>query len=559
MTAMMHFRKWSGWCGLLLCVVALNLLVWTQHFFSALVLLPLAAAVLCGLCWLALLLFALVERHSLEERTVGGLNAVFSSVIFLGICIVLYLFLGAWNASWDLTEEGRRDLSDQTVRVLQAMNMEVEVLCFFLQVEEELVAIAQDKTLRFIEQCRRYTPLLKVEVLDPTVDRARLEAMKITHASVQGTIVLRAGERQRVITLTGGSPRLEERDFTNALINVLRTSEPTVYFMTGHHERDIMDEDAQKGASTFGNLLRGESYKTERLAIKISDPEIPADADVIVINYPSADFHPVEIEALDTFVMNGGRLVLLIDPWRAPAGSGSAKEQLRPYFERRFGIHIGSDLVVTDQSNNIWQAELTVDNTPFEGVEEGFMSYRGAYNLLHPITRSFDQSMLLQAMRSVSAAPDAPEGVAAVELLRTPPDFWAESDTEKLLQTGQAKRDEGERKGPIPIAAAAVMSLDKTQNPHGRADARVVVVGDSDFASNANIIVPGHVNFLLNTFAWLTESEDLIAIRPTGRDSLPLLLTPLQQRAIAWVAIMFTIQVVLVAGSATYLLRRRHQ
>lgn len=556
---MIRFRKWFGWFALLTLAVALNLLVWKQHFFSAAVLLPLAAAVLSGLCWLVLLLVSMIERQILEERTVGGLNAVFSSTVFLGICIVSYLFLGAWHRSWDLTEEGRRDLSEQTIQVLQAMNTEVEVLCFFLQVEEELVAIAQDKTLRFIEQCRRYTPLLNVEVLDPTVDRARLEAMEITHASVQGTIVLRAGDRQRVITLSGGSPRLEERDFTNALINVLRKSEPKVYFMTGHHERDIMNEDPQKGASTLGNLLRGESYKTERLAIKISDPEIPVDADVIVINYPSMDFHPVEIEALDNFVMNGGRILLLIDPWRTPAGGENVSERLRPYLEMRFGIKIGSDLVVTDQSDNIWQAELTVDNAPFETVEEGFMAYRGAYSRNHPITQSFDQSMLLQAMRSVSVVPEPPEGVAAVELLRTPPGFWAESDTEKLLETGQAKRDEGERQGPVPVATAAVLPLNKPNTPRGRTDARIVVVGDSDFASNANIIVPGHVNFILNTFAWLTESEDLIAIRPTGRESLPLLLSPLQQRAIAWTAIMLTIQLVLVVGLAVYLSRRRHQ
>ncbi len=556
---MMRFRQWIGWCGLLALALALNLLVWTQQFFSPLVLAPLAAAAVSGLCWFVLLLLSMAGRQPLEERTVGGLNALFSSAVFLGICIVLYLFLGSWNVSWDLTEEGRRSLSDQTIQVLRSVNSEVEVLCFFLQVEEELVAIARDKTLRFIEQCRQYTPLLKVEVLDPTVDRARLEAMKITHASVQGTIVLRSGERQRVITLTGGSPRLEERDFTNALINVLRKSEPTVYFMTGHHERDIMDEDPQKGGSTLGNLLRGESYKVERLAIKISAPEIPMDADVIVINNPSMDFHPVEIQVLDDFVMRGGRMVLLIDPWRAPAGSEGVSERFRPYIESRFGIKIGSDIVITDQNSNIWQAEFSVDNSPFEALEEGFMAYRGAYNLKHPVTRAFDQSMLLQAMRSVSVSDTVPDGVAAVELLRTTPDFWAETDTEKLLGTGQAKWDSEERKGAIPVAAAAVLPVDKTQNPNGLADSRILVVGDSDFASNANIIVPGHVNFLLNTFAWLTESEDLIAMRPTGRESMPLLLTPLQQRTIAWTSIMLTIQAVLAAGLAVYISRRRHQ
>jgi len=101
--------------------------------------------------------------------------------------------------------------------------------------------------------------------------------------------------------------------------------------------------------------------------------------------------------------------------------------------------------------------------------------------------------------------------------------------------------------------------VDKAANPRGLTDARVVVVGDADFASNANIIVPGHLNFLMNTFAWLSESEDLIAMRPTGRESQPLILAPVQQRAIAWVSIMLTIQLVLVAGVCVYFVRRRHQ
>lgn len=549
-------KKLLGIAALLTLTVTLNLLVWTQDFFSFVVLAPLAATTLLGLGWIVMTLLTLAEHSALEDRTLGGLNAIFSSTVFLGVCVVLYLLAGAWNVSWDLTEEGRRDLSPQTVQVLQAMNTEVDATCFFLQSDEELVAIARDKTMRFLKQCQQYTPLLKVEQLDPTIDRARLEAMNITHASVQGTIVLRSGERQRVIILSGGSPRLEEREFTNALINVLRKTEPKVYFLTGHKERDIMDEDEQNGGSILGNLLRGESYLVERFAIKISDPIPPADADIVVINNPTMDLHPVEIEALNTFVQGGGRLVLFINPWRNPGGAVARGEQLRPYIEEKLGISIGNDIVITDQSKNIWQAELAVDNTPFEKEEEGFMNYRGAFNLQHPITRAFDQTMVLQAMRSVSVSDKKPDGVSVIELLRTTPDFWAETDTEKLLETGQAKWDDGERKGPIPLAAATVLPVDKEKSPKGYTDARIIVVGDADCVSNANIIIPGHVNFVLNTFAWLSESEDLIAMRPTGRETPPLILSEAQQRTIAWLAIMLTVQLTIAAGLGVYALRR---
>lgn len=559
MRAMKRIRNGLGWCGLIALAAALNLLVWTQQFFSPLVLVPLAAAAVLGLAWLVLLVLAMVEHRALEDRTAGGLGALFSGAVFLGICIVLYLFLVSWKASWDLTEEGRRSLAPQTVQVLQAMNTEVEVFCYFQLIDEELVAIARDKTLRFLEQCQQHTPLLKVELLDPSIDRAHLEAMKVTHVSVQGTIVLRSEERQRVITLTGGSPRLEERDFTNALINVLREAETKVYFMTGHQERGLMDEDPQKGGSILGNLLRGESYTTEPLAIKISAPEIPTDADIIVINNPLMDFHPVEVEVLDEFMTRGGRLLVLIEPWRATTTGQGVADRMFSFFSNRIGIKIGADLVCTDKTDTPLQLELTVDNAPFETVEEEEGKYRGAFSLKHPVTRGFDQSLLFQSVRSVSIAETAPEGVAAEELLRTTPDFWAESDIEKLLQTRQAKRDDGERTGPVPLAVAAVLPVDKAKNPKGRTDARAVIVGDADFAANGSIIVPGHLNFLLNTFAWLSESEDLIAMRPTGRESQPLILTPLQQRAIAWVSIMLTIQLVLAAGLAVYLLRKRHQ
>lgn len=554
-----QIRKITGVLAIAALVAALNLLIWKQSLFNAPVMVSLGTALLSSVGWLVGVLLSLAGHRSIEGRALGGLNAAAASLLFLGICMVLYMLLVSWGRSWDLTAEGRRDLAEQTIRVLQTLNTKVEVTCFFLQVEEELVAIARDKTLRFLDQCKRYTPLLEIEVLDPTIDRARLEAMNITHASVQGTIVLRSGERQRVITLTGGSPRLEERDFTNALINVLRKTEPNVYFLTGHQERDVMNEDEQQGGSILGNLLRGESYHVERFAIKISDPEIPKEADVVVINNPTMDFHAVEIEALETYINGGGRVALFIDPWRSPPSGQSRGEQLRPYMESRFGVAIGSDIVITDQNANIWQAELTVDNAPFENIDAGFMKYRGSFFLEHPVTRNFDQTMMLKAARSVQKAPKIPDGVSVTELIRTTPDFWAETDTEKLLQTGQAKWDAGEKQGPIALAVAAVAPVIRETSPKGNGDARLLVVGDADFVANADIIIPGHINFLLNAFAWLTESEDLIAMRPTGRESAPLILSSFAQRAIAWVSIMLTVQVTALTGLAVYLIRRFRQ
>ena len=544
----------TAWAAL---AAALNLLAWVQDPFSIWVLTLLALFVAAGVIWFVMVFQASASRAMLQGRAVGGINAVLSSVLFLGVCMVLYALVSAWDVSWDLTREGRRQLAPQTVQVLQGMTREVNVICFFINVHDELVLIARDKTMRFLEQCEKYTDLLKVELLDPHIDRPRLEALNITHTSPQGTVVVRAGGRQRVITLSGGSPRLEERDFTNALINVLRDAEPKVCFLTGHNERDILDESAG-GASMLKNLLEGESYRTERIAIKITDPEVPQDCDVLVINNPSGDLHPQELFAIEDYLRRGGRMFLLLDPWRSVRQTPGG-EVLRPWLEERYGIRVGSDIVVTDRYEQMWQEELSTDNAPFQHLDEGFMEYRGAFHAEHPVTRGFAQSMVLQATRTARPAESIPDDVIVTPLLRSKPYYWAERDVARFAETGQAQRNEGDEAGPLLLAVAAVARSDAEPGGGRPRETRLIVIGDSDITSNNGLAVPGNFNFVLNAFAWLTEHEELIAIRPRGKETPPLLLSPVQKRAVTWISVLFTTQLIAAAGLMMRWLRRKHQ
>lgn len=551
-------RNVLGIIALVLLALTLNLLVGLRQAVSPWVLGTLALGLLCGLAWIVMVVASVAGRARSGGRAAGGLNAVLSSVLFFGICVVLYAFVQSWGFSRDLTREGRRDLSPQTVQVLRGMNKEVKVLCFFLNVQDELVLIARDKTMRFLDQCRKHTDLLKVELLDPQVDRARLEGLDVTHTSPQGTVVLKAGAKQKVITLSGGSPRMEEREFTNALVNVLRDAEPKVCFLTGHHERDILEE-GENGASMIKNLLEGESYKTDRIAIKLTAPEIPADCDILVINNPSGDLHPQEMRAISDYVGRGGRVFMLVDPWKS-VRQGQGSEQLRPWLEHDCGVVLGSDMAISDQQQVPWQMELSTDKRPFQSLDSGFMVFQGNFFADHPITRGFGQTMLLRACRTVHAAEKLYEGVTVTPLLRSTPDFWAETNVAKVAETHQAQRDAGETTGPLTLAVASTIKMPAAKAVAGQPrEARVVVVGNAEFASNEGLHVPGNFNFILNSFAWLSERDELIAIRPTGKEASPIILTPGQQRAIAWISTLFTIQAVVFVGLLVRWLRRKNQ
>ncbi|MCX5769952.1 MAG: GldG family protein [Candidatus Hydrogenedentes bacterium] len=554
-------RTVTGLAALVALVAGVNLGVLKSDAFSPLVLVPLAVGIVAGIAWVVLILTTISKESSREGKSLYGLGAVVSSVLFLGICVVIYAFAEHMGKSWDLTKEGRRNLSPQTIQVLQTLDQDVAVTASFIQVEDELVSIAHGKTKRFLDQCGRYTSHLKVEFLDPQLAPERLTAMKVTHASTQGTVVLTCGVNQKVIMLSGGSPRLEERDFTNALINVVRKSRPKIGFLTGHGERSIDEGDTKNGGSMLKQLLEAESYQPERMAIRISDPEITAEYDAIVINGlgvggAQSDLHPEEIRALDEYVDRGGRVLVLLDPWRKLASS-AASEQLVPWLARRLGIVVGGDMAVSPESR--WNIEMSADGSAF-GERPNESDFLGCYNAGHRITKNSDQKLVFSVARTVSAAEKVPANVVATELIRTTPNFYAEQDIEMLFTAGKAAKAPSERGGPLPLAVAATVKTDFALNDSGQTrDARVVVVGNSAFASNGQIHLPGNLNFVLNVFAWLTESEDLIAIRPSGKEDPAIVLSEGDQRTVVYVAVLGTVQAVVAAGLIAYGLRRKYQ
>jgi hypothetical protein len=63
----------------------------------------------------------------------------------------------------------------------------------------------------------------------------------------------------------------------------------------------------------------------------------------------------------------------------------------------------------------------------------------------------------------------------------------------------------------------------------------------------------------MNVMAWLSENEELIAIRPTGLENRPILLADRDERAIVWIATLGVAQAVFLVGLIVFLFRRKYQ
>lgn len=113
--------------------------------------------------------------------------------------------------------------------------------------------------------------------------------------------------------------------FLSALIAMSRDDVPTVYFTVGHGENSFLLEDekvkeeglsySSLASAAANGIVSGKAYNLMQIfadsgfrikPIDLRLEDIPADARMMVINQPSADFTEDELYKLTTYLQNGG-------------------------------------------------------------------------------------------------------------------------------------------------------------------------------------------------------------------------------------------------------------
>ena len=84
----------------------------------------------------------------------------------------------------------------------------------------------------------------------------------------------------------------------------------------------------------------------------------------------------------------------------------------------------------------------------------------------------------------------------------------------------------------------------------------MAVVGDSDFAANAGLGIQGNRDLFMNTVGWLSQQENLIAIRPKNPEDRRITLTDTQQRNIIWLSLLIIPACIFGTGVYSWARRR---
>ena len=183
----------------------------------------------------------------------------------------------------------------------------------------------------------------------------------------------------------------------------------------------------------------------------------------------------------------------------------------------------------------------------------------------HPITQGFSFMTAFPLARSVVPVMGGVNGHIAQTFVETSPQSWAETDIKALLTSGQVSLDEakGDKKGPVSIgavvSAASGAAADAAKPPAdapSKAETRVAVIGDSDFAANAGLGIQGNRDLFMNTIGWLSQQENLISIRPKEADDRRITLTATQQNNIMWLSLLIIPGCIFASGVYTWWRRR---
>ena len=488
--------------------------------------------------------------RAFERRQIRyGTLASTSVVLVLTIIVALNYVLARQNTRWDLTAAQQYSLSDQTQRVLAGLESPVRILVFAREPEFP----------RYRDRLDEYAYLSS----QVTVDYIDVEKQPILtrqyEVQFNGTIVFDyEGRVERVVSDA-------EQDLTNGLITVIAGTEQTVYFLEGHGEKEHTSTD-RDGYSTVSAALALDNFDVESLVLA-QQSAMPEDATVLVVAGPQTDLLPGEVEALRVYLDRGGKLLVLIDP---PSDSAAPEPDGLLGLLREWSIEPGTDVVVDASGmGQLLGADASVPivaNYPF-----------------HPITDRFNLLTAYPLARSLSAATGSPDGRVAESFLETSAQSWAEADIDELA-TGQVELDEeaGDRPGPVTIGMAVSAPAPSTEPAVTNVDAegdkqdteddapdaaddetdatppetRLVVIGDSDFATNGVVGIQGNRDMFLNTVNWLAQQENLISIRAREPEDRRLTLTADQQRRLFWLSMVLVPGLVLSTGVYTWWRRR---
>lgn len=553
-----------------------------------------------------------------KSRQLGDLLTFANGFVFI---VLINLLVANEFYRIDLTEEKRYSVKPETLQILKNLEDEIHVEVFLEGKLNASFQRFQKAILETLEEFRIYSKnKITYTVSDPTVamsEKARNEFMAdLSSRGIQPTNIIdtRDGQREEQIIFPGviifyegfekgvmllkgnkaGTPEQEinqsiegiEFEMIRAIYNLINANRKSVAFVSGHGELDSLHHFGLKTS-----LL--ETYDV--FDVNLEEENDLKRFDALIIAKPTMRFSEPDKFRLDQYLMQGGKILFLVDKVSASMDSVGRDD----YFAGpndlnlddqlfKYGVRINPDLVQDRRSGMYPVVTGDAGGKPrMQLMEWPFFPLIGQF-ANHPITRNLD-AVLLKFCNSIDTVKAV--SVTKTPLLMTSP-YARKIATPVHININELRKnlrdaDYTTQFIPVGILLEGVFtSLYKNRFAPAGVDTaavsaesvptKVVVIADGDIARNdvnprngqpqplgfdpmTNTTFANR-DFLLNTLAFLTDENGLIQARNKEVKIRPLDKVKLKDERLKWQVLNLAAPLILLIGFGVlrfYLRKRR--
>ena len=261
-----------------------------------------------------------------KRRMKIGVLALISTVVVIAAVIAINYFVDyiadRFVLEIDMTAESEYEISDETAQLLSTLSepITITVLCDETDYANDADLRRLPKVLQRYEQLSEGMVTVKYinAVTNPSIFNKYNELGDLS----TGDIIVESEKRYKAMdphdlleyTTSSDSTSSEssyvtglraEQRLTSAILYVTATKVPKAAYITGHQETVNLE--------TMDELLTSGNYEVTTVSL-MQENEIPSDVDMIIISQPMGDYTEEEIEIIDTFLNDGGRMIVTYGP-----------------------------------------------------------------------------------------------------------------------------------------------------------------------------------------------------------------------------------------------------
>lgn len=477
-----------------------------------------------------------------------GLHLVVLVFIVLSVVVMANYISLNYFLRFHLSAHSQIELSPRTIGLLKAITNQVQVTLYYdTKDEEALYSTVQD----LLGEYRLVNSRIKVQTVDYMRDTGLAQKTKakynLSARSDKNLVIFDCEGKVRTVAgnqlasyvyeqLTNEAPGtaeiqlrrkpaafLGEIAFTSALLDVISPNPLKAYFLQGHGEHQMDSGDEVAGYLKFAAILEKQNrIQAEPLSL-LGTNVVPAECNLLVIAGPRDAIPDAELDKIEQYLNQGGRLLALFSYASVRKSTGLEKVLAK------WGVDVGQN-VITDPDNTIKGTDVIISRFGKHAVVSSLHESRLHVSLPRSVGRLKLQADAADAPRVDELAFSGPRATAAGDSLRQP---------------------------PFPLMVAVEKGLIKDLITE-RGSTRMIVVGDSLFLGNLQIDSAANRDFAGNAVNWLLERTHLLAgLGPRPITQYRIVMSQTQLHQAQWVLLGALPGAVLLLGGLVWLRRRR--